>query len=123
MVDDQLRRIQATLRELVDFSRPAATQKSMCDVHELVDAALSIAKDYKRTKGKKIVTAYAEQLPLLCVVRDQGVQVVLNLLLNAMDATAEGGTTEITPALVAGWIEGSISDDGSRISLGNQAVG
>src|SRR5262249_43236896 len=38
MVDDQLRRIQGTLRELVDFSRPANTQKTMCDVHEVIDA-------------------------------------------------------------------------------------
>ncbi len=120
MVDDQLRRIQATLRELVDFSRPAATQKSMCDVHELIDAALSIAKYYKRTKGKKIVTGYAERLPLLRVVRDQVVQVFLNLILNAMDATVEGGTIEITTALVAGWIEVSIRDDGHGISPENQ---
>jgi signal transduction histidine kinase len=120
MVDDQLRRIQTTLRELVDFSRPAATQKSMCDVHELIDAALSIAKYYKRTKGKRIVTGYAEQLPLLRVVRDQVVQVFLNLILNAMDATVEGGTIEIRTALVGGWIEVSVRDDGHGISPEDQ---
>jgi signal transduction histidine kinase len=120
MVDDQLRRIQGTLRELVDFSRPAATQKSMCDVHDLIDAALSIAKYYKRTKGKKIVTAYAERLPLLRVVRDQVVQVFLNLILNAMDATEEGGTIEITTALAGGWIEVAVRDDGHGISLTDQ---
>ena len=35
------------------------------------------------------------------VVRDQLVQVFLNLVLNAMDATDEGGTIAITTALVA----------------------
>jgi two-component system NtrC family sensor kinase len=120
MVDDQLRRIQGTLRELVDFSRPANTQKSMCDVHNLIDGALSIAKYYKRTKGKKIVTGYAERLPLLRVVRDQLVQVFLNLILNAMDATEEGGTIEITTALVSGWIEVAVRDDGHGISPENQ---
>ncbi|MGE5192588.1 MAG: sensor histidine kinase [Deltaproteobacteria bacterium] len=120
MVDDQLRRIQGTLRELVDFSRPAAKQKSMCDVHELIDAALNIAKYYKRTKGKKIVTAYAERLPLLRVVRSQVVQVFLNLILNAMDATQEGGTIEISSALVGGWIEIAVRDDGHGICLENQ---
>src|SRR5262245_51590892 len=120
MVDDQLRRIQGTLRELVDFSRPAATQKTMCDVHELIDAALSIAKYYKRTKGKKIVTAYAERLPALRVVRDQVVQVFLNLILNAMDATEEGGSIQISTTLVDGWIRASIQDDGHGISLDNQ---
>jgi signal transduction histidine kinase len=121
MVDDQLRRIQGTLRELVDFSRPAAKVKTMCDVHELIDAALNIAKYYKRTKGKKIVTAYAEQLPLLKVVRDQLVQVFLNLILNAMDATEEGGTIELSTALVSGWIQVSIRDDGHGISSDNQS--
>ncbi|MBI3862488.1 MAG: two-component sensor histidine kinase [Planctomycetia bacterium] len=120
MVDDQLRRIQGTLRELVDFSRPANTQKSMCDVHELINAALNIAKYYKRTKGKKIVTAYADQLPLLRVVRDQLVQVFLNLILNAMDATDEGGTIEISTALSSGWIEVAVRDDGHGISPDNQ---
>ncbi|HLJ10018.1 MAG TPA: ATP-binding protein [Planctomycetaceae bacterium] len=121
MVDDQLRRIQGTLRELVDFSRPANSQKSMCDVHDLIDAALSIAKYYKRTKGKRIVTGYAERLPGLRVVRDQLVQVFLNLILNAMDATEEGGTIEITTALVSGWIEVAVRDDGHGISRENRA--
>lgn len=120
MVDDQLRRIQGTLRELVDFSRPATTQKTMCDVHEVIDAALNIAKYYKRTKGKRIVTRYADELPLLRVVRDQLVQVFLNLILNAMDATDEGGCIEITTCLRNGWIEVTVRDDGHGISPENQ---
>lgn len=120
MVDDQLRRIQGTLRELVDFSRPATTQKTMCDVHEVIDAALNIAKYYKRTKGKRIVTRYAENLPVLRVVRDQLVQVFLNLILNAMDATDEGGCIEITTCLRNGWIEVTVRDDGHGISTENQ---
>lgn len=120
MVDDQLRRIQATLRELVDFSRPANTQNTMCDVHEIIDAALNIAKYYKRTKGKHIVTRYAEGLPALRVVRDQLVQVFLNLILNAMDATEEGGSIAISTSLAGGWLRVAIRDDGHGISLDNQ---
>ncbi|MFN0051508.1 MAG: sensor histidine kinase, partial [Planctomycetales bacterium] len=120
MVDDQLRRIQGTLRELVDFSRPATTQKTMCDVHEVIDVALNIAKYYKRTKGKRIATCYARNLPLLRVVRDQLVQVFLNLILNGMDATEEGGTIEITTCLRNGWIEVTVRDDGHGISPEDQ---
>jgi signal transduction histidine kinase len=121
MVDDQLRRIQGTLRELVDFSRPATTQKQMCDLHEVIDAALSIAKYYKRTKGKRIVTRYAQGLPPLRVLRDQLVQVFLNLVLNSMDATLEGGTIEITTSLEQGWLMVTLRDDGHGISEANQA--
>lgn len=99
LVDDQLRRIQRTLRELVDFSRPANLQKQQCDVNEMINAALNIAKYYKRRKGKQIETHYAENLPQLWAVRDQLIQVFLNLILNAFEATEEGTTFSITSAL------------------------
>ena len=72
MVDDQLRRIQRTLRELVDFSRPATKERRLCDVHEILNVALNIAKYYKRKKGKRIVTRYAEDLPRLRGPRSVG---------------------------------------------------
>ena len=95
MVDEQMLRIQRTLRELVDFSRPATSARQPCDVQHVIEEALSIAKYYKRKKGKRIVTRYAADLPLLRIARDQLVQVVLNLILNAMDATEEGQAIEI----------------------------
>lgn len=115
MVDDQLRRIQRTLRELVDFSRPATSLRSLCDLHQLIDAALNIAKYYKRTKGKKIEVRYAPNLPGIRVVRDQLVQVFLNLILNAMDATEEGGTIEISSSCGPNGLCMTIRDDGHGI--------
>ena len=116
MVDDQLSRIQRTLRELVDFSRPATTEESLCDIHEVIGAALNIAKYYKRKKGKRIVTRYAEGLPRIKVIRDQLVQLFLNLILNAMDATDEGGLVEISTTLRDGWLEVAVRDDGHGIA-------
>lgn len=116
MVDDQLRRIQRTLRELVDFSRPATTAQQLCDVHEVIEAALNIAKYYKRKKGKRIVTRFATGVPLLRAMRDQLVQVFLNLVLNALDATDEGGTIEISTSIEDGFIRASVTDDGHGIA-------
>lgn len=120
MIGDQLRRIQGTLRELVDFSRPASSQASLCDIHRVVEEALSIAKYYKRRKGKRIVTRYAQGLPALRVVHDQLVQVFLNLILNAMDATPEGGTIEISTSLESGWIRIAVRDTGHGIGEDNR---
>ncbi len=115
MVDDQLRRIQRTLHELVDFSRPANTEKTRCDVESVIEAALSIAKYYKRKKGRRIATRYAKPLPKLCGLRDQWVQVFLNLILNALDATEEGGRVEISTSLKAGELRVAVADDGCGI--------
>jgi two-component system, NtrC family, sensor kinase len=116
MVDEQLRRIQRTLRELVDFSRPATKLETLADVHGIIDAALNIAKYYKRRKGKRIITSYARGIPTIRVVRDQLTQVVLNLILNAMEATPEGGSIELHTSLVGGWLRIAVRDTGPGIS-------
>ena len=121
LISDQLRRIQGTLRELVDFSRPATQQETLCRVEDIVEESLSIAKYYKRRKGKRITTRYADGLPPFRVVRDQLVQVSLNLILNAMDATPEGGTIEITTSLQNGWIRCEFRDSGYGIREANRA--
>ena len=90
MVDDQLIRIQKTLRELMGFSRPTNQQITLVDVHSAINDALNIAKYYKRRKGKHIETHFDQSLPAIRTVYDQLVQVLLNLILNAMDATEEG---------------------------------
>ena len=115
LVDDQLRRIQRTLRELVDFSRPAVNEQTRCDIHAMIDAALNIAKYYKRKKGKTIVTQYTENVPTLMIVRDQLVQVFLNLILNAMDATEEGGIIEIQTSREDFWLRIDFRDDGQGV--------
>ena len=116
MVDEQLRRIQRTLRELVDFSRPATNEETDCDIHEVIDEALNIAKYYKRKKGKTIVTEYSADLPEIRAVRDQLVQVFLNLIQNAMDATDEGGVIRIFTDLEDEELYVLIEDDGHGIS-------
>lgn len=114
-VDGQLRRIQRILRELIDFSRPATSERNRCNINELITESLNISKYYKRKKGKKIITRFAENLPIVQVVRDQLVQVFLNLILNAMDATEEGESIEITTETRANQILISVHDSGHGI--------
>ncbi len=115
LVDEQLRRIQRILRELVDFSRPASNTRTTCDVHGVLDSALNIAKYYKRMKGKKIVTSYGTDLPPVSMVRDQVLQVFLNLILNALDATQEGAVIELTTEKFEAGIRILVRDEGTGI--------
>ncbi|MCA9009640.1 MAG: two-component sensor histidine kinase [Planctomycetaceae bacterium] len=100
LVDGQLTRIQRTLRELTGFSRPTNQQQSTVDVHAAINDALNIAKYYKRWKGKTVISTFAPNLPHVRTVYDQLVQVMLNLILNALDATSEGAAMEITTQLI-----------------------
>lgn len=96
MVDTQLARIQRTLQELVGFSRPASQQPRLVDVHNAINNALNIAKYYKRWKGKTVNTDFDPEMKVIRTVYDQVVQVVLNLILNALDATEEGASITVS---------------------------
>jgi signal transduction histidine kinase len=121
MVDGQLRRIQRTLRELVGFSRPANEDVTVVDIHAAIDDALNIAKYYKRWKGKKVETSFADRMPPVRTVYDQLVQVVLNLVLNALDATEEGASIRVSTSVTGPDSDGqslvaiSIADEGHGI--------
>jgi signal transduction histidine kinase len=95
LAQGQLQRIQGTLRELINFSRPAATERIWVAPAEIVHEALNIAKYYKPYRGRMIATTLSESLPAIFAVRDQLVQAVLNLVLNAIDATDKGGHIEV----------------------------
>jgi signal transduction histidine kinase len=116
LVSGQLQRIQKTLRELVTFSRPASTQRSHAALADILDEALGILKYYKGTKHRAIAVDVPADLPPLFGVRDQLVQVFLNLVLNAVDATERGGRIEVSARRQGGALEVSVRDDGAGIA-------
>jgi two-component system NtrC family sensor kinase len=116
----QLQRIERTIRELVDFSRPASTAVTRVAVAEVVDEALGIAKYYQRTKQRSITTDVPDDLPTVLAVRDHLTQVVLNLVLNAIDATEDQGRIHVEAHVEIGWLVLSVDDDGRGISLADR---
>jgi signal transduction histidine kinase len=116
LVSGQLQRIRSTLRELIEFSRPASTERTRVSLGEILDEALNIAKYYKRMRGRIPTPALPADLLPLFAVRDQLVQVFLNLVLNALDATDRDGRIELLVTRRAGGMEVSVRDSGSGIA-------
>lgn len=114
LVSGQLQRIQTTLRELVNFSRPASTARSRVAIADVLAEALNIAKYYKRSRA--IATDIAADLPPVLGVRDELVQVFLNLILNAIDAAAQGGSIRVTAASESDVIVIHVRDTGAGIA-------
>jgi signal transduction histidine kinase len=122
LVSGQLQRIRTTLRELVEFSRPANSERGRVSLGDVLDEALNIAKYYKRTRGRIASPALPADLPVLYGVRDQLIQVFLNLILNAIDATSAGagdmvkGSVELAVAARPGGVEVTVRDNGCGIA-------
>ncbi len=116
----QLERIERTIRELIDFSRPASNHVSRVKAAEVVEEALGIAKYYQRTKQRSITTDVPVDLPAVMGIRDYLTQVVLNLVLNAVDATADQGRIHVSAREENGALVLSVEDDGRGISIADR---
>jgi signal transduction histidine kinase len=121
LVSGQLQRIRTTLRELIEFSRPASSERTRVSLGEILDEALNIAKYYKRPRGRISSPSLPPDLPPLFAVRDQLAQVFLNLVLNAIDATDRDGRIDLAVVRRAGGVEVRVRDNGSGISPENAA--
>jgi two-component system NtrC family sensor kinase len=121
LAERQLGRIQRTIRELVDFSRPASTARSRVKPAEVVEEALGIAKYYHRTKDREIILDVPADLPQVRGVRDHLTQVLLNLVLNAIDATDRGGRIHLEGREVGNSIVLTVEDDGRGVTLDDKS--
>jgi signal transduction histidine kinase len=121
LAECQLGRIQRTIREVVDFSRPASTARSRVRPVEVVEEALGIAKYYQRTKERAITTEVPPDLPPVRGIRDHLTQVVLNLVLNAIDATGRGGRIHLEGHEEGHSIVLSVEDDGRGVAIDDRA--
>lgn len=112
LITPELARIQTILRELVGFSRPASDQAGRVRLDDVVTEALRIAKFYNGGNNRRIVATLDSDLPPLHGVRDQFVQIVFNLVLNAIDATVKGGRIEVSVRDAGDEVTLEVSDDG-----------
>jgi signal transduction histidine kinase len=116
LVSGQLQRIRTTLRELVEFSRPASNERVRVSLGDILGEALNIAKYYKRTRGRIQPPEVPADLPHLVAVREQLVQVFLNLILNAMDAVEKDGRIELGAVRRGEGVEVTVRDNGCGIA-------
>lgn len=121
LVSGQLQRIRTTLRELIEFSRPASNERTRVSLGEILEEALNIAKYYKRVRKRIPTPAMPLDLPPLFAVRDQLVQVFLNLVLNALDATDREGRIELRVERRGDGVEVSVCDRGIGIATEHSA--
>ncbi|MGC4122302.1 MAG: ATP-binding protein [Myxococcales bacterium] len=95
-IDQQVSRIDRTVRELLDFSRPGPQDGALGTVslREAVDSAVRLASVQKRLKYVDFDVQLPEALGVVAEPHHLG-QVLVNVLLNAGDAMNGEGRVEI----------------------------
>lgn len=103
----EIQRIEALLRNLLNYARPPLPSFSRIDLNEQLENCIKNAEmilkspEYNGEKGKRIVwnKKIAESLPLINADPAQLQQIFLNLFLNAIEATPEEGTISVATRL------------------------
>ncbi len=87
----QITRISGTLKDLVNFARPATGHQKVIDINNLVSETLRVINYDKRFHGITLEPVLAPDLMPAVADDNEIQQVLLNLLFNAADATHREG--------------------------------
>jgi PAS domain S-box-containing protein len=118
LVKNQINRISKIIRELVDFARPSTHEVKDVSINLVVREALNIVQYGKRARSIKFNVALEDDLPFISAVHDQLLQVFLNILMNAVDASMGNPESSISVLTKQSdeKVEISISDNGTGIA-------
>jgi two-component system, NtrC family, sensor kinase len=115
-------RVRKIVKGLLDFSRQTKLDPEPTDINRLVSGTVALLENQALVKGVAVKFMAGENLPMVTLDRSQMQSVLINLILNALDATAAGGSIKIYTATgVSGdgtprkGIEITVADTGSGV--------
>ena len=114
-IEDGLHRVQKIVRQLLDFSQQHAPEFSPANINDVVDRVLVLTEHTVAAKKIGLNRQLQQNLPALMVDRHMMEQVLMNLILNAIQATRDGGTITISTRAHDGNCEVIVEDTGCGI--------
>jgi signal transduction histidine kinase len=119
---NQIKTIEKLMKGLLNFARPPAPHIEMENLNTIIDTTFSTVevlvdeRSKRREKGGAIhlVKELDSEIPLIMTDASQVQQILLNLMLNALDAMSMGGTLMVRSSAspAEGFVNVDISDTG-----------
>ncbi len=94
-ISEAATRILLFSRELMAYARPSLDSRAPTPLHAVIDQALVFCEHLSSQANITVCRAYAATMPFVLGVRDQLIQVFINLFTNACHAMPVGGTLTI----------------------------
>jgi len=110
LIQAQAERLAAITREIQEFASPQTAEPQLLDLNSQLRSTASLIRYDKRLRGVELRLELDHSLPAIHGVADQLTQVIMNLLINAMDALEP--VKDRPPTVVV-----STSKEGDRICM------
>jgi PAS domain S-box-containing protein len=98
IIDREVERCSKIVDGLLDFSRPKGQSKAPLSVTTLVDETLFLLKHHQRFKRMTVDRELEPSLPRILGNKEQLIQALMTLLLNAVDAMEQTGRLTVRAA-------------------------
>ena len=119
IVGAEVDRIDGTVRQLLEFSKPSPLQLEKVELHKLIDETLNFLNGELVKYDIHLEKSYIASNSLLSGDKKQLRQILLNLFLNSIQAMPNGGALSITTKNNSNLLEISIADTGNGIPREN----
>jgi len=111
-------RCRKIVTSLLDFARQSTPSRKPCDINDVVNESVVLTNKQAAFKDLTLIYQPGADLPPVQLDKGQIQQSIMNLIINAVEATDSGGTISISttykPELAT--IEIAVSDTGEGIS-------
>jgi signal transduction histidine kinase len=117
-ITDETLRCRKIVTSLLEFARQAKPVKKFASINHIVKDCVRLTKKQAAFNDIKIAQNLAQDMPHVRVDKDQIQQALINIILNAIDATDPGGSVTVSTRYLAAdeMVETVITDTGKGIS-------
>jgi len=112
----QIERLDGTVEDLLIYARPKPASFQPCDLHDLIRRALGSLIQQPQVQRIRLEFEPVGELPVIEVDGDQIEQVLINVVLNAAHASADGGAVRVEVSHDDQSVEVSVVDEGHGMS-------
>jgi two-component system NtrC family sensor kinase len=122
-MEKELERTSRIIRNLLDFSRQSEPTMRPVELNNVVEAALLLVEHQMDLENIKLEKKLDTQLPLVLADFDQIQQVLINIIMNAIQAMPNGGNLKIATSVAKGIKIGESPKDTVRVDIKDTGVG
>jgi two-component system NtrC family sensor kinase len=98
-IAQETERVRRIVKGLLDFSRQTRLDREPVDVNRLVRATAGLVENQALVNGINLQLRLTEEIPEITLDRNQIQSVIMNMIINAFDATPPGGTVTVSTGI------------------------